>query len=45
MRAVGDRMIIARPLVMTRQDIDTMLALILRCLDLTLAEAQAKAWC
>ena len=45
MRAVGDRMIIAPPLVMTRQDIDTMMALILRCLDLTLKEAQHKGWC
>jgi putrescine aminotransferase len=45
MRAVGDRMIIAPPLIMTRQDIDTMMDLILRCLDLTLAEAQSKDWC
>jgi len=45
MRAVGDRMIIAPPLIMTRQDIDTMMDLILRCLDLTLAEAQSKNWC
>jgi len=35
MRAVGDRMIIAPPLTMTHAQIDEMLALILRCLDLT----------
>jgi putrescine aminotransferase len=40
MRAVGDRMIIAPPLVITRAQIDEMLALIRRCLDLTLADAQ-----
>jgi putrescine aminotransferase len=45
MRAVGDRMIIAPPLVMTRADVDTMMNLILRCLDLTLAEAKHKGWC
>ncbi len=36
MRAVGDRMIIAPPLVMTRDQIDEMMALIVRCLDATL---------
>jgi putrescine aminotransferase len=45
MRAVGDRMIIAPPLVMTRHDIDTMMTLIVRCLDLTWNEAQHKGWC
>ena len=45
MRAVGDRMIIAPPVVMTRADVDTMMNLILRCLDLTLAEAKHKGWC
>jgi putrescine aminotransferase len=35
MRAVGDRMIIAPPLVITREQIDEMVALIRRCLDLT----------
>lgn len=45
MRAVGDRMIIAPPLVMTRSNIDEMMGLIVRCLDLTLSEAQSKAWC
>jgi putrescine---pyruvate transaminase len=38
MRAVGDRMIIAPPLVMTRVQIDEMMALILQCLDATRAE-------
>jgi putrescine aminotransferase len=38
MRAVGDRMIVAPPLVMTRAQIDEMLVLIRRCLDLTLDE-------
>jgi len=36
MRAVGDRMIIAPPLVMTRAQIDEMMALIRQCLDATL---------
>jgi putrescine aminotransferase len=44
MRAVGDRMIIAPPLVITRAQIDEMMALIRRCLDLTLAEAQRHGW-
>ncbi len=38
MRAVGDRMILAPPLVITRAQIDEMMALVRRCLDLTLAE-------
>jgi len=38
MRAVGDRMIIAPPLVITHEQIDEMMALIVRCLDATLAE-------
>jgi len=42
MRAVGDRMIIAPPLVMTRAQIDEMMGLIHRCLDATLAELRAK---
>jgi putrescine aminotransferase len=41
MRAVGDRMIIAPPLVITRAQIDEMVALARRCLDLTLADARA----
>ncbi|HSI51239.1 MAG TPA: aspartate aminotransferase family protein [Ideonella sp.] len=44
MRAVGDRMIIAPPLVMTRAQIDEMMALIRRCLDLTLADATKNGW-
>jgi len=44
MRAVGDRMIIAPPLVITRAQIDEMVALIRRCLDLTLADAQSRGW-
>ncbi|MHB1198860.1 MAG: aspartate aminotransferase family protein [Polaromonas sp.] len=42
MRAVGNRMIIAPPLIMTHAQIDEMLALILRCLDLTQHELQQK---
>jgi len=41
MRAVGDRMIVAPPLVMTHAQIDEMVALIRRCLDATLADLQA----
>jgi putrescine aminotransferase len=41
MRAVGDRMIIAPPLVMTRAQIDEMMDLIHRCLDATLEELRA----
>ena len=44
MRAVGDRMIIAPPLVMTRAQIDELMALIRHCLDLTLTDLQARAW-
>jgi putrescine aminotransferase len=44
MRAVGDRMIIAPPLVITRAQIDEMIALIRHALDLTLAEAQQRGW-
>ena len=44
MRAVGERMIIAPPLVMTRAQIDEMVALIRRCLDLTLADARRNGW-
>ena len=44
MRAVGDRMIIAPPLVITRAQIDEMMALIQRCLDLTLADVRARGW-
>ncbi len=44
MRAVGDRMIIAPPLVMTHAQIDEMMALIGKCLDLTVADAKRKGW-
>ena len=44
MRAVGDRMIVAPPLVMTRAQIDEMMGLIRRCLDLTLDELTRKGW-
>ena len=38
MRAVGDRMIIAPPLVITKPQIDEMIGLIRICLDKTLAD-------
>lgn len=44
MRAVGDRMIIAPPLVITRPQVDELMALIRRCLDLTLADVRARGW-
>ena len=44
MRAVGDRMIVAPPLVITCAQIDEMAALILRCLDLTLKDAMHAGW-
>jgi putrescine---pyruvate transaminase len=44
MRAVGDRMIVAPPLVITLAQIQEMLALVRRCLDLTLADAQQQGW-
>jgi putrescine aminotransferase len=44
MRAVGDRMIVAPPLVITRAQLDEMVALIRRCLDLTLRDAQRHGW-
>ncbi|HEY9067520.1 MAG TPA: aspartate aminotransferase family protein [Burkholderiaceae bacterium] len=44
MRAVGDRMIVAPPLVITRTQIDEMMALIRRCLDLTLDDAVSRGW-
>ncbi len=42
MRAVGDRMIIAPPLIMTPGDIDEMMRLIRLALDLTLRELSQK---
>lgn len=44
MRAVGDRMIVAPPLVITRAQIDEMMALIRRCLDLTLDQCVREGW-
>jgi putrescine aminotransferase len=44
MRAVGDRMIVAPPLVMTRSQIDEMMVLIRLALDRTLADAQRQGW-
>lgn len=44
MRAVGDRMIIAPPLVTTCVQIDEMMVLIRRCLDLTLADTKSRGW-
>ena len=41
MRAVGDRMIIAPPLVMTREQVDELIALIQRCLDATLDDLRS----
>ena len=38
MRAVGDRMIIAPPLIISKAEIDVLIALIRRCLDLTFEE-------
>jgi putrescine aminotransferase len=42
MRAVGDRMIIAPPLIITGAQIDELAALIRRCLDLTLADLSSR---
>ncbi|NMM38002.1 MAG: aspartate aminotransferase family protein [Glaciimonas sp.] len=42
MRAVGDRMIIAPPLVMTKAQIDEMVALIRFCLDATLVDLKQR---
>ena len=44
MRAVGDRMIIAPPLTMTHSQIDEMVTLILRCLDLTFEDVKKNGW-
>jgi putrescine aminotransferase len=44
MRAVGDRMIVAPPLVMTTGQIDEMVGRIRYCLDLTLADVQRRGW-
>ena len=44
MRAVGDRMIIAPPLVITREQVDELVDRIRLCLDLTLDQAQRSGW-
>ncbi|HUG24635.1 aspartate aminotransferase family protein [Piscinibacter sp.] len=44
MRAVGDRMIVAPPLVMTLEQVDEMAGLIKRCLDLTLKDVKQRGW-
>ena len=44
MRAVGERMIIAPPLVMTHAQIDEMVGLIRHALDLTLDDVRARGW-
>ena len=44
MRAVGDRMIVAPPLVMTPTEIDELLRRIRYCLDLTLADLHQRGW-
>ena len=44
MRAVGDRMIIAPPLIMNHDQIDHMMELIRKCLDLTWSDIKSKGW-
>lgn len=44
MRAVGDRMIVAPPLVVTREQIDEIAGLVALCLDRTLADARSNGW-
>jgi putrescine---pyruvate transaminase len=44
MRAVGDRMIIAPPLIMTHAQIDEMMALIRLCLDSTYEHCKREGW-
>ena len=44
MRAVGDRMIVAPPLVITRAEVDELAAKARLCLDLTLADVKARGW-
>ncbi|MFC5551465.1 aspartate aminotransferase family protein [Massilia aerilata] len=44
MRAVGDRMIVAPPLVMTTAQIDEMVERIRFCLDLTLEDVAQRGW-
>jgi putrescine aminotransferase len=44
MRAVGDRMIVAPPLVITRTEVDELVTKARKCLDLTLADVKARGW-
>ncbi len=44
MRAVGERMIIAPPLTITKAQIDDMIGLIWLCLDQTMADLQGRGW-
>jgi putrescine---pyruvate transaminase len=44
MRAVGDRMIIAPPLVTTAEQIDELAQRIHHCLDVTLADLKQRGW-
>ncbi len=44
MRAVGDRMIVAPPLVTTRAQLDELAQRIKACLDLTLADVKQRGW-
>jgi putrescine aminotransferase len=44
MRAVGDRMIVAPPLVITRAQVDEMLGLVRGALDRTYAQAREAGW-
>ncbi|MGA7595668.1 MAG: aspartate aminotransferase family protein [Gallionella sp.] len=44
MRAVGDRMIIAPPLICGKTQIDEMMRLIRICMDATLADLQSRGW-
>ena len=44
MRAVGERMIVAPPLVMTRAEIDEMITRISRALDKTLAQVKSLGY-
>jgi putrescine---pyruvate transaminase len=44
MRAVGDRMIIAPPLVATKEQIDELMRLIVKCLDLTYIDVTSRGW-
>jgi putrescine aminotransferase len=37
-------MIVAPPLVITRAQVDEMMELIVRCLDLTLADCRRNGW-